>query len=290
MLRQFVRGYGILIACSVAILISLLFYQEYKQDVLAYSLELVGDKLVEMSPKDEDKATISAIYDAFKERVLAKEVPPSQVGHIAANILNLDHNGATLTPEQAAAMLEPSLLTLAVYESPGEPTRISVDTDRWVVLGERIINVCEFDKKIQEVAKAANLEGHRLKDQVHYECKDGLRVAVDIKLEHLLTEQLPDDIHLLEKEALVVWHERMTESIEDIRQQVEKDIAMITDERIINEQDLKIPLEKLRVLKTLSKFNYHFDEQRLQAIARRIQKKTARHWKDVEHTQDESSS
>jgi len=65
---------------------------------------------------------------------------------------------------------------------------------------------------------------------------------------------------------------------------------MITDERIINEQDLKIPLEKLRVLKTLSKFNYHFDEQRLQAIARRIQKKTARHWKDVEPTQDESSS
>ena len=289
MLRQFVRGYGVLIACSLAILISLLFYQEYKQDVLAYSLDLVGDRLMDMSPKEEDRSTITAIYDAFKERVLAREVPPAQVEHVAANVLNLNRNGAVLTPEQAVAMLEPPLLTLAAYNALIEPAK-AVDAGRWTALGDRIKEVCELEKKIEEIAQITHREEQFLKEQVYVECKDGLRVAVDIKLEPLFTEQLSVDMPLLEKKTLVVWRDRLAESLHNMRQQMEKDIAMLADDVPIDEPALKSHLDKLKVLKELSRFDYHLDEIQTQSVARHIKKSAEKHRKRAEAVSDESSS
>lgn len=282
MLRQFVRGYGVLIACSLVLLAGLVIYQEFKQDVLAYSLELVGDKLVDMSPKQEDKAAIAAIYDTFKERVLAKEVPPAQVEHVAANVLNLNRNGAVLTPEQAAAMLEPPMLSIAASDAAPGPSELQpISPDSWQDVGERIKKACEFENRVQEIVRVSQAEGLALKEQIHYECKDGLRVAMDAKLGKLLAKELPDNLSALEKEAMVVWHERMEVSMKDMRQRIEENFQVLSEDLDDTEPDLKSQVEKLKALKMLSRFDYHFDEDELQSVAHRIKVKMEKFRKDL---------
>ncbi|MBM3264208.1 MAG: hypothetical protein FJY97_12395 [candidate division Zixibacteria bacterium] len=277
MLRQFMGNYGKSIVGAFAILCAMLIYQEYRQDVLAYSLDRVGERLEAMASDEKDRSSINQLYEAFKRQVLDREVSPDQVEKVAANILNLNQQGATVTSEQVMAMLEEPTLVMAGFSVPVPPPT-ALQPERFEELGEKLKTLYEFDTRFQEAIKAdpntlAEIRKHR-----YYEYKDGLRVHVDRQIrkhfEDGKFERIGEEIQGLERKTLAIWREHVADSLRVIRGKVGEDLAALTDSTFGVEAEIRNQLKALKHLKSLEKlsdFGYRFDEEKLhRMIERRV--------------------
>jgi len=288
MVSQFVRGYGLLILCSLGILGGLLLYQTYKTDVLEYSLDVVGDRLISLAPDGANREAVVAMYDAFKERVLAREVSPEQVEHVAANILNLNNSGASVTPEQAEAMLElPSLATaardsttmLVASHYEGDPTH-------YEQLGQRLKSVVDFDIRIQDMIEADPARRTEIKKQMHYECDDGIRVAMDTQVTRIFPQGdfkvLEVELKQLEKEKRIVWKENLAEEMANVRRRVRRDLEAVADFKDIQLPEVVKELRKIKALKGLEGHDYHFDEAQIKDVIAKGMKELEKNLKQLE--------
>lgn len=278
MVRQFVRGYGILILSSMGLLTGFFLYQQYKQDVLAYSLDLVGDRLIAMAPDDTNKDAILSLYESFKQRVLAREVPPRQVEHVAANILNLGNSGATVTSEQAEAILEPPRQAVS-YEDSAQVLQAvyHADPDHFEAVGRRIAFLCEFDKKIRTIVKNKLVQGGNLERRIHYECEDGLRLVVDTEINRMIPQdefqQLAMNLQPLEKEKMVIWKENLAAELHKVRQRVKEEMQSLGELQEMDIPETPGEIKRLKVLKGLADYDFHFDEAAFEeALSRRLKK------------------
>ena len=272
MIRRFLRSYGLLIVCSLGILGGLLMYQNYKTDVLEYSLDTVGDRLLSLTPEGPSREAVVAMYSAFKERVLAREVSPDQVEHVAANILNLNNSGASVTPEQAEAMLDMPMLATTAQDSTSVRIASHYEGDpvHFVRLGERLRSVVDFDTHMRTMIDEDPEHRREMRRRMRYECEDGIRVAVDAQMAELIPENdfrvLRSELRLLEAGKMVVWKENLAEEMAEVRRRVRVDLDAIS---VL--QDLPFPgflkeIKQLKALKGLEGHNYHFDERKLKDV------------------------
>jgi len=70
-----------------------------------YTLDLLGQRLVELASDDASRDEIEASFARFSEQVSRDEVSPVMIETVAANVLNLRARGAQITPEDAELML-----------------------------------------------------------------------------------------------------------------------------------------------------------------------------------------
>lgn len=99
------KEYGIIAVLIVIAVGGYLIVDRNKEDILAYSLDAIGTRLVALVDDDVSKRRIALAFDSFKRRVANDEVSSEQVELVAANILNLSTSGARITPEDAELIL-----------------------------------------------------------------------------------------------------------------------------------------------------------------------------------------
>ena len=104
-MRQMIKDIGVYLVLLVVVTGGIWLYNNYKEDVLGYSLDLLGDKLLAMVPNEKDRGAIKEMYAKFSNDVRDQQVAPEKVETVAANILNLSQSNAKLNPDQVQAIL-----------------------------------------------------------------------------------------------------------------------------------------------------------------------------------------
>jgi len=105
--------------------------KESKQDVLEYSLGLLGQKLMAMMPDSSNTKPVQALYEDFVEKARKKEVPPEKIENVAATILNLSNIDTVVTPKEMEAIIKFSLAEPIKIERV-YPDSVSVDVTKRV--------------------------------------------------------------------------------------------------------------------------------------------------------------
>lgn len=270
MVRRFVRNYGMMMAGAFGILCGMLVYQHYKQDVLEYSLGMVGTKLAGMA-ETEDKSSIMALYEAFKDRALANEVSTGDVEHVAANILNLQQEGSHVTSEQVKAMLDEPKMVLTSFGVPSPIQSFEpVAPGRPKELGETLKSLCEFDDQFQQALQKLPQTDHECRKKVHYDGRNGLRVMVDVDLKRYFPKKEFDrvdrDLRALQKDTMVVWRDNLQDSLNVVRTRMREHIAGLSDSSWNPAAGVEESMKGLKSLSQLANFDFHFDEARLKTM------------------------
>ena len=92
-------------------------YRNHGQDVLSYSVDLLGKTLVSMARDEDERQKIEQLYARFTQDINDNKIQPERIEKVAASILNLSHNNAKLSQEQADLILnEESILKTTLAE------------------------------------------------------------------------------------------------------------------------------------------------------------------------------
>ena len=218
--------------------------KESKNDVLEYSLNLLGDKLMAMVPENSDKSSVKNLYDNFVKQATAKEMAPEQVEYVAANIFNLSNLDTMLTPEQAEAVLKYSLEAPLKLERIEDQLKDSIATsekvsdsrlqgvvaakyfppEKWDDLG---IRIQELNNVNDELKQAMKEHAHEMREkhlQMHYRIDKGLRVTIDPQLREKFRQKkyrrLSKELRKMEEKDLVEWRKNFRKEMEHIRHEL----------------------------------------------------------------------
>ena len=262
------------VALTLFIFWLLFLDKESKSNVLEYSLNLLGDKLMAMVPDGEDKAAVKSIYDKFVKQAEAKEVAPEQVEQVAANIFNLSNLDRKLTPEQVEAVMAYSLEMPSILDRPEEkagelpstPQEKFVEPrkdarfskkmvhENWMKLGQRIKELNEFDDEMKKAMRQDEREKQLL---LHYRIEPGLKVILDpevrLKLEQMKNQQLAREMSKMEEKRLLEWRQNFQDEMENMKKELSKIQELPELEHLKNLDQFKElkALGSLEALKTL---------------------------------------
>ncbi len=266
-------------AAAIIVVLAILVTADYfivKQnpDVLDYSLDQLGERLIDMVP--EGKEAVAGLFDQFVSRVQAEEISADQVEQVAANILNLKNQNATLTREQAESVISftlyaPEPASPVVQDSIRKQKRLPFGASRRKLrppkerialkslekLGERLKVAFECNDRLQETFKDAR----NIQNLVRFEIADGLRLAIDSDLKGAIAEgefeDLASELRHLEKQEIVVWQLDLAHKVQKRMQSRQKELESIHElrklEHLAKREELKAlkELESLELLKNL---------------------------------------
>ncbi len=262
--------------------------KESKQNVLEYSLGLLGEKLMAMMPDSADTKPIQALYEDFVEKAKNKEVPPYRIENVAATILNLSNIDTIVTPREAEAMIKLSLAEpvkiervlpesqctgetkplpefVAVYPPPPKQGK-EVPAEAWAIAAERIKSAYEFNTEYQKAMREYYKKRHDQQYQMTFKVEDGLRIAIDTNLKQQFDQKkyrrLKKEMQDLEKRRIIVWRrnfrEEMRQEMERRRHELESLKQLKQLEHLKELEGLKAleSLEALKSLKSLEALQY----------------------------------
>lgn len=214
-MKSVLREYGVIIGLIVISVSGYLLFSQNKQDILAYSMDVLGEKLVSLIDDPESKMRVAAAFDRFEGQVLSKEVSPQQVQYVAANVLNLVNSGARLSPEEAEYVLE-----LKAPGPPGGPTDVAPGTlpqPHSVTFDADLTRLGENLEAIFQFSDAVGHQDSTSKRSIRFETNmDGLFVVVDSMLENeyiALTSQPLKET--LDQRKLIRWEKEVSQSIQE---------------------------------------------------------------------------
>ena len=247
----------------------LIFYAEkgIQQDVLEFSLNLMGEELLAMVPVDVGREKLSELYDDFKQRAINGLIEPEQVEAVAANILNVRNTEESITPQQAEGILQSGMMApTAIAQVEPAPTAQAKAPEhslpeRWKSTGERVKIMFAFNEQMQEAVKEHAATSTEMPRQIHYEAKDGLNLVVDTRLKTLMDEKkimsLTKELEHLEHLELLTWQENLSEKLakEQEKMKIELDNLQESLEEL-KLQHLSEKLEHLESLKSLEHLEY----------------------------------
>lgn len=224
-LKKVWNEYGLISLLIVVSVSGYLLFSENKQDILAYTLDTLGERLVSLASDDAAKERIAAAFDRFSDLVQNEQVSSDHIESVAANVLNLSARGEPITAEEAELMLYmdypealPSPVTapsdVSVLYSP-EDLQKDNKAKQYIIesefeeLGTRLSEMLEFSETfIVEGAEAASV--------VHFSTDDnGIHVILDSEAGTMMTE--PTFLPMardLEAKRMVRWNDRLADERE----------------------------------------------------------------------------
>ncbi len=257
----------------------LVFLDKRSQDeVLEFSLNLLGDKLMAMVPDDSEKSAVKNLYDNFVQQAKAQQVAPEQVESVAATILNLSNLDTTLSSQQAETVLNYSLevplkverlrerdsLRFAEADSvQSQPARhkrdAAGDYDRWDGLGVRLN---EFYVLNNELQKALEETAQTLREkhvQMRFCIDNGLQVKLDQQVKAQLEQKqlvdLSKKLQRLEEKELLVWRKDLQLEMDKLAQELET-LKNLEDLKKLEQLEQLGVLQSLDGLKVLDKLDF----------------------------------
>jgi len=276
---------GILIIL-VVLAVSLWQYSDKssKQSVLEESLDLLGDKLLAMVPAGNSKATLTEVYNNFKQKAIAGLVGEQEVEQVAANILNASNNETELTPRQAEAIIvgEPYMSMQS-----GNWTPRTTDDTTWAIppkppkgapssalppdFGERIIAMVHFNDQMAASFKRHNMKINRIGKHMRFRADKGLRIEMD----SAIRDQLPAaEFEVLGKELVRMEN---LEWCDNLAEEIEMEISIKTAEieslhvELMQEhhQEIERALEELDELKHLQQLGVDINVDSIKFIIKK---------------------
>ncbi|MBD3288825.1 hypothetical protein GF337_08495 [candidate division KSB1 bacterium] len=212
--------------------------KQQKEDSLDFAMNLLGDKLLAMIPEESNKQPVADLFSDFSKRAANREISPERVEYVAASIFNLSNNEATLSPEEAQALLNFSISvpldTDSLYQfsdavtadfdtnregtspviarppkppSPDKFVHPYVSPEKWENLARKISRVNQFDKELQHSLREKE---HNLRE-IRYRIDKDLMIELDAELKQILNhkelKQLAREMRELEREKMLEWRE-----------------------------------------------------------------------------------
>ena len=251
----------------------IIFYAErgIQQDVLEFSLNLMGEKLLAMVPEGSAREKLSELYDDFKQRAINGLVEPEQVETVAANILNVSNAEESITPQQAEGILRSGMMApkssssaiAQVEPTPEAPTKAPEhpQPERWEIAGERVKIMFKFNERMQETLKEHAAKTTEMAGQMHYQAKDGLNLVVDTRLKTIMDEKefinLAKEFEHLEQEELLAWRENLSEELAKEQEEMKVELEALQESlEELKSQHISEALEQLEFLKSLEHLEY----------------------------------
>lgn len=231
-MKEYLRDLAMYCGVLVVALSAFLVYRHYQSDVLDFSLDLIGGKLLAMVPEGADRQKIAALFDTFKERVAEKQVSSAQIENVAANVINLSNSGARLSPVQAASVLNLAILAPAAALAAADslpPVAALIDSfhirvpappdsTSFKALGKRLKVMIEIDREIQESLAESEHQAGRPHARMHYYFDNKMKLQMDAGLRdrflNIRERGLRQAIKFAEKDSLLVWQDHLPEMIE----------------------------------------------------------------------------
>lgn len=262
---------GLLVAALAVLVVLDHLIISNNPDILGYSMERLGEKLVEMVPEGKD--AVRGLYNQFVSQVEAKEVSPEQVEMVAANILNLSNQNATLSPDEAQSFLalslvepesrmaEPFVAIDSVERNitllrdkhlvKADPLKKSIPVERLKDLGERLDILINMNELIRPKLD----EKPMLRYQIH---NNIIRVYVDPEVKRAIPEKelrkMDKEFSELQKKKMLYWRENLSnEAMEMARKKKEELDAIRELKQHENHEKLRQSqiIAELRTLETL---------------------------------------
>lgn len=225
-MKSSIREYGVILALIVVSVTGYLFFTQNKEDILAYSLEMLGTKLVALIDDETAKQRVAEAFSRFQEQVLNQEVSAEQVEMVAANVLNLTNSGTRLSPEEAELVLamKPESFTMKLpspdpnfsgslepqieIKSPPQPPSAASRTVQLAQLGENLEVMFEFSSAVEDQSKGATRFIRFDSDA------NGIHVVVDPELEkHFQSGRLKPVTEELDRKKLVRWQKELEKDV-----------------------------------------------------------------------------
>lgn len=284
-MREALREYGPITALIVVAMVGYALYSINKDDIFNYSLDLIGERMMEMVSDPEHRASIAGMFGQFKERALANEISHEQVELMAANVLNLSQSRVKLTPEQAelvlnmayvepdttlaALLLADSLPPLPVPDQvrlrtrpPGPPPAPRPgDRDR-EALGRRLQSLIAFDAAVKELANAATVDAEALAEHMQYASDKGLHVVLDEEMKKAMPPQAFEafsrELKRLDEKRMVIHQRDLARRVRAERRRVSRELQSLEalQNRAQAHAQARASLEQLEVFKHLQAMGY----------------------------------
>ncbi|NQT26782.1 hypothetical protein HQ585_15610 [candidate division KSB1 bacterium] len=254
---------------------------EVQQNVLDFSLNLMGDKLFAMVPEGSGKDELNELYKGFKQRALDGIVPVEQVEIVAANVLNVSNTETELTSEQAKGILNTAVLPQIasasaqpstglrppepvlpeVHKTQPHPEPVRPDSKKLEELGERMKTMFDFNEDMLATVFKDPAKRSDIVKQMRYQAQNGLKLVMDAEFkEHLHgkeSEKTVKGFERMEQEDLLEWQENLAEEMAkqaEARMEEMKALHASLEEIGVNHvPGIQIGLD---VLKSLEGFDY----------------------------------
>jgi len=255
-------GFFLVVLILTAAIFWLVFLdKQSKQDVLEYSLSLLGDDLLAMVPEGEGKKPVQELYERFLEQTKQGKVEPKQVEYVAANIMNLSNTETEITPEQAAAILQLSLSSPERIERMGEDTPEPIMEEPYFSskernsLGERIKTLHEFNSDLKDFMKDYTGKQEKQQRQIHYRIEGDLKIAMDNDLkaefDRKKFKRMNKELKQLERERILEWKENFAEELEQEMKNLRVELESLKELTELSQLEALKELESLQSLKSL---------------------------------------
>ncbi|MBN1352971.1 hypothetical protein JXJ21_26510 [candidate division KSB1 bacterium] len=267
---------------STAIFLVITNDREVKEDVLEYTLGMMGKKLFAMVPDGPEKEAIKEQYDQLVQQAVQKEVTPDQIESVAASIFNATAVDTVLSPEQAEAIIS---ITISEPEKklpyggkwievPPEPPEcesspkaypkavlISQCPETWDSLTVRISSMYRFNERLHKVLEENRQQLRDMPYRMQFRSKRGLRLALDAELKEKIQHQreyrhLAKELHQLEKEAMLEWREDFRAEIREQMQQLREELKTLDELKELKQAKHLQRLKALKALESLKHLKY----------------------------------
>jgi len=246
--------------------------KESQQDVLDYSLGLLGEKLLAMVPEGEEKGPVKKLYQDFMQKAKQQQVAPEQMEGMAATILNLSNMDTVVTAGEAEAILklslaEPVRIERVTVEKPvsgeasGDTELVAIAHPKtpqqrsprdWVLAAERIKSAYRFNLEYQRAMREAYKKMHKQRQHLKFHVDDGLKITIDANLKPAFDQgefkKLRENIRKMELQHRIIWRQNFREEMLRQRKQLERELQSL---RKLKELKRIESLEELEALKSL---------------------------------------
>jgi len=221
-MRNLWREYRLIAVLIVVAMASYVLYNRYRQDILAYSLNAIGDRLVAMVDGDAGaRGVVTERYERFKQRILRREVAPEQVESMAANVLNLSNSGASLTQQEAEMVLEPIPHPNPPPESEPRLESSIVDEQALHKTGLRLGEMLVFNKEMTAAVSENPEARKKLAENMRYHLDGGIGITLDDDAQAMFSERewayMTKAMKRLQERHRIRWDDRLAESIRERR-------------------------------------------------------------------------
>jgi hypothetical protein len=229
------HDFGLILSLGLIIAIGgYWFVKEVQMDSVEHYIDLLGDKLVDLVPKETEKQELAEIYDEFKSKVKEKKIRPENVEQVASAIINLSNVSDSVTFAEAEALIriaipEIRVDSLDILHIPD----IEATSEEWEALQDRLSSVYKAEELLHDKATSlpeTSMPRYRIDEKLNVIIDN--KVRADLKREELL-KKLEDDKRLF-------WKDSVAESMEKELHKLEIELKTLSDEMDVQHHILKL--------------------------------------------------